>query len=401
MIRTRISDAALRAAKPANKSYKITVGGALYLEVLPSGTKSWRWKYRLAGRENRFVLGTYPDVGLSDARIKRDAARRLVKQGINPAHEQKLAQLKLANQARETFISVSAEWLERGAKKWTPTVHRHHKNMLGRYVLPSIGSLPMRQITPAHVLSIVKQIEHPTAARTAMRLIGAVSRLAVATLRADTDPTAPLRGSLDSHETEHHRALKAPELADFVRGIDTMPCEPATKAAFKLALWSLMRSKEVIGARWDEFDLEARTWTIPAERMKMREEHIIPLPHQAIAMLQEMQLLAGHLELLFPNRKDRRRAAAHTMLRRPLEKMNATFSPHSIRSTGSTMLNEMGYRADLIEKQLAHEERNASRRAYDRSTLIEERRPMMQQWADYLDALANGSTKKIVPLRAA
>jgi len=259
----------------------------------------------------------------------------------------------------------------------------------------------VRQVTPAHVLDIVKGIDDraPEMAALVKRCIGAVCRLAVSTLRADLDPAAPLSGALKPRKVRHNRPLSEDELKQFVQVLDKLERHPTTKYALRLTLLTLARSCEVLGARWDEIDLEGGTWIIPASRMKMREAHAIPLPSQAVEMLKKIHADTGHREHLFPNRDDPKRHVSDSILRTAVRGIGLPmFSPHGIRSTGSTMLNSMGFRADLIEKQLAHEERNRMRATYNRADYLPERREMMQLWANYLNSLAVGS-EKVVPLR--
>ena len=397
--RKRINDAAMRAAKPREKPYRIAVGGGLYLEVMPSGSKLWRWKYRMAGKENRFAIGAYPDVLLKQARDERNEALNLVKAGIHPAHHKRLEKIRKKTEHANSFEAVAREWLAK--QEWAKSTHTIRERALEQNVFPAIGALPIRQVTPAHVLDILKRLEKraPEMAKITRQLISAVCRFAVSTLRADADPAEPLRGALKPRKTEHNRPLTAEELPKFVRALDAMPGYPTTRYALQLMLLTLARSGEVLGAQWSEIDLEQAVWIVPAERMKKREKHDIPLPTQAVDLLRRLHALTGHREHLFPNRDDATRHASRSVLRSAIYGLGFKgFSPHGIRSTGSTRLNEMGYRADLIEKQLAHEQRNQSRRAYDRSTLIEERRQMMSGWASYLDLLAAGS-EKVVPLR--
>lgn len=394
-----VSDAALRAAKAAEKPYKIAVGGGLYLEVMATGSKLWRWKYRLGGKENRFAIGAYPDVLLKQAGEERDKARKLVQAGVHPWHHKRLDNIRKATEHANTFEAVALEWLS--TQQWAKTTPSIREQALKEHAFPTIGPLPIRQVTPAHVLDILKRLgaRSPEMAKIVRQLISAVSRFAVSTLRADTNPAAPLRGALKPRKTEHNRPLTAAELPRFVGALDAMPGYPTTRYALQLMLLTLARSGEVLGASWREVDLDGATWTVPAERMKMRATHVIPLSSQAVKLLGRLHALTGHREHLFPNRDDPKRHASHSVLRNAVYGLGfEAFSPHGIRSTGSTMLNEMGFRADLIEKALAHEQRNATRRSYDRSTLLEERRKMMQRWADYLAEQA-APDRKVLHLR--
>ncbi|MDB5761834.1 MAG: Integrase, partial [Herminiimonas sp.] len=370
--------------------------------VLPNGSKLWRWKYRLAGKENRYAIGAYPAILLTGARKMQEEARKLVKAGMHPSHQKQLLRLNQATEHANTFQAVAEEWLGANAAHWTHKTRLQRERALEADVYPHIGSLPVRQVTPSHVLDILKRIEKraPAMAVVVNQSIGAICRLAVVTLRADTDPTGPIRGALKPQKTRHHRPLAPDELPKLIAANEASSSYYPNKVALKLMLLTLARTMEIVGARWDEFDLDAGLWIVPAARMKMRENHLIPLPSQAVQLLQKLRVLAGELKdpftgqskPVFPNRNQPSRPASHGVLWKAIMRMgfDERFSPHGIRSTGSTILNGMGYRADLIEKQLAHEERDKSRASYNRATYIEERRTMMQQWADYLDAIAKG-----------
>ena len=391
---SRLTDAALRAAKPLDKPFKIAAGGGLYLEVMPSGSKLWRWKYRLAGKENRYAIGAYPAVSLAEARKIQEEARVLVKSGMHPSHQKQLKRINQATEHANTFEAVALEWIRANAPDWTTKTRLQRERALAADVFPYIGNLPVRQVTPAHVLDIIKRVEKraPAMAVIVNQSIGAICRLAVATLRADIDPTHPLRGALKPPRTKHHRPLKPEELPKLMAAIDESASYFPNKIALKLMLLTLSRTTEIVGARWEEFDLDEGLWVIPAARMKMREDHLIPLPSQAVNLIKSLSAVTGGREHLFPNRNHPSKPASKGVLWKAVQHMgfDERFSPHGVRATGSTLLNGMGFRADLIEKQLAHEERNKSRASYNRATYIEERRTMMQHWADYLDGLAKG-----------
>jgi len=266
-------------------------------------------------------------------------------------------------------------------------------------VFPFIGSLPVKQVTPAHVLDILQRVEKraPTMAVIVNQSIGAICRLAVVTLRSDLDPTAPLRGSLKPLQTQHCKPLSASELPVFVKAVEDYPGQFGNKTALQLMLLTLARSIELIGASWKEFDLAQGLWTVPAERMKSREEHRVPLSHQAVNLLNKLHGVSGHREFLFPNRSDPRRPASRGVLWKAVASLGyeGKFSPHGIRATGSTMLNGMGFRADVIERQLAHAERNKVRASYNQADYLDERKLMMQTWADFIDAQADGGNVTI------
>ncbi len=394
-----LTDTRIRQAKTKDKAYKLSDGAGLHLEVRPTGAKLWRLRYRLARKENVFAIGRYPEVDLKAARAERDAAKKIIKDGIHPSHKRKLDRIQQTSEHSNTFRAVADEWLERNEDKWTARTYRQRQKALENDVFPFIGSLPVRQVTPAHVLDIVRRVETraPTMAMIVSQFVGAICRYAVVTLRADVDPTAPIRGSLKPWQTQHRKPLSASELPEFVRAVDDYPGQFGNKTALQIMLLTLVRTTELIGASWNEFDLEQGLWTIPAERMKSREAHRVPLSHQAIELLNKLHGVSGHREFLFPNRSDPRRPASRGVLWKAVASLGyeGKFSPHGIRATGSTMLNEMGFRADVIERQLAHAERNTVRASYNQADYLDERRQMMQTWADFIDAQADGGNVTI------
>lgn len=392
-----LSDTRIRNAKPSGKPHKLTDGGGLYLEVKPTGAKLWRYRYRIAGKENVFAIDAYPAVSLSDARQARDTARKLVKQGIHPAHQRKAERVRREHEGANTFEAIAREWLDHNAERWTPRTKRQRERMLERDVFPRIGSLPMRQVTPALVLDTLKRIDKraPSFAVLAKQCIGGIANYAASTMRGDGDPSAPLKGVLKVRPVKHKTPLKLSEIPGFVKAIDPLPSYFPNKVALHLVLLTLVRSTEALGARWSEIDLEKGEWRIPAERMKKRRQHTVPLPKQAIELLERLKADTGNREYLFPNRNDPRRPVSIGVLWKAVESMGYTgkFSPHGIRATGSTVLNEMGFRPDVIESQLAHQERNRTRASYNQAEYLQERREMMQAWADLIDSLVVGDGK--------
>lgn len=396
----RVSDTRLRAEKPGAKPRKISVGGGLYLEVMPGGSKLWRWKYRIGGKENRYAVGAYPDLLLTAAREKAETARKLVKAGIHPSHQKQLDNIKTKHEHANTFEAIANEWL--ALKDWEQATKDRRLQMLERVVFPSIGKLPVRQIKPAHILDILKTTAKsaPTVAAEAQRTMSGIFELAVSTLRADTDPVYPVRKALPANKTQHKRPLSPDEIGQLLRDLDTHGGNFQTMSAFRLMWLTLARPGEAIEAQWSEFDLDAAIWRIPAERMKKRKEHVIPLPYQAIELLRGMHTITGDKAHVFPHRDDKTKPMVTASFRQMLNVLGwaGKFSPHATRTTGSTRLNEMGYSADWIEKQLAHDEQNAVRRTYNHADYLADRAKMMQQWADLLDDWKKGESK-VTPIK--
>ncbi len=410
----QLTDAQIRSTKSIGKSTKLSDGGGLYLEVRATGSKLWRYRYRLAGKENLFALGTYPAMGLAEARAKRAKARELVKRGIHPAHDRQTDRLATVNANANTFEAVAREWIAKKKSNWTLYYARQVERFLELDLFPSIGKLPIRSVTAAHLLAIVKRVEERGAETVAMLLrqwSSAIFRYAVATLRADTDPAAALKGAIHRPKTEHHKPLSRDQIADFVKALESYGGYRTTVIALRLMLLTFVRTKELRQAHWTEFDFDRREWRIPANRMKMREAHIVPLSRQAIALLRELHTYTGGRTFLFPNYRTPDTSMTATTLNRALERMGFNgrdsigFSAHGFRATASTILNEIGLRPDVIDRQLAHKERNKVRASYNQAEYLGERREMMQQWADLTDEMASGGNETfllsgLVPTKA-
>ncbi len=403
-----LTDTKIRNAKPGDKPIKLPDSNGLYLEVRPTGAKLWRYRYRIAGKENVFAVGEYPAIGLAEARAIRADARELVKQGIHPAHDRKACMAAQVAENANTFKAVAVEWAEQRKKKWTPYYARQVDRFLNTDVYPYIGTLPIRNVTAAHLLEIVKRIEKrgaETVALVVRQWCSAIFRYAVATLRADHDPAATLKGAIHRPKVEHHKPLSREQVATFVKALDDYGGYRTTVIALRLMLLTFVRTVELRAAQWAEIDLDRAEWRIPAERMKMREPHFVPLSHQAVELLRELNTYTGGRDFLFPNYRSPRACMTPTTLNRALERMGFNgkdsigFSAHGFRATASTILNEMGFRPDVIERQLAHKERNKVRAAYNQAEYLEERRAMMQQWADYLNRLVVGA--EVMPIRGA
>lgn len=391
-----LTDARIRTTKPGPKPIRLPDGAGLYLEVRPTGAKLWRYRYRIAGKENLFAVGEYPEVSLAEARSERDKARALAKQGIHPSHHRQTDRLAVQASNANTFEAVAREWIAKKAVSWTPYYRKQVDNFLGADVFPYVGKLPIRSVTSAHLLEIVRRIEGRGAATVALLVrqwCSAIFRYAVATLRADGDPASALRGAIHRPRVEHRRPLSKKEIGQFLSALDGYAGYRTTVIALRLMLLTFVRTVELRMARWDEFDLDGAEWRIPAERMKMRQEHIVPLSDQAVVLLRELRTYTGGGRLLFPNNRKPGQCMSATTLNRALERMGFNgadgigFSAHGFRATASTILNEMGFRSDVIERQLAHAERDKVRASYNQAEYMVDRRQMMQRWADLLSEL--------------
>ncbi len=398
-----LTDTQLRNAKPADRPYKLTDGNGLYLEVRPNGSKLWRYRYRIGGKENLYAVGDYPSMSLVEARAEREAARKLVKQGIHPAHQRQTETLRRSIEAESTFQAVAETWIKENTQHWSDNYRRQVEQRLRGDVFPRIGALPIRSITPAHVKDVLKRVEKrgaPASAKLLKTWVGGVFRYAAGELLVETDPTWPLRNMIKAPKTRHIAHLEAKDIPAFLRALDGVQAEHATKIAAKLLWLTLVRTVELRGAEWKEFDLDAGTWLVPAERMKMREPHVVPLSAQALDLLKTLQALTGRGRYAFPGRKDREQPLTHEAIRDVFNRAGyaGKFTPHGVRSTFSTYYNEAGVEHELIELTLAHAERNKVRGAYNHAKKLEQRRQLLQDWADLTDAWRVGG--KIIPMNS-
>ena len=394
-----LTDAKIRNVKSAEKPIKLTDSSGLYLEVRPSGKKLWRYRYRIADKENLYAVGEYPSLSLADARAIRADARELVRQGVHPSHNRRALRLAARTANANTFEAVAREWIAKKKAQCTAYYTRQVERLFHADVFPYVGSLPIRNVTAAHLLEVVRRIEDRGAATMALmarQWSSAVFRYAVATLRADTDPAAALQGAIQRSKIKHSRPLSRDEIAGFAIALNTYGGYRTTVIALRLMLLTFVRTKELRTALWAEIDFERAEWRIAAHRMKMRELHIVPLSRQALALLRELHTFTGGRDFLFPNYRTPNSTMSATTLNRALERMGFNgkesigFSAHGFRSTASTILNEIGFRPDVIERQLAHADRNTVRAAYNQGEYLAERRSMMQQWADQIDEMADG-----------
>jgi integrase len=398
-----LTDSAIRKQKPSTKPLRLFDGAGLYLEIAPNGGKWWRFKYRFAGKEKRVSFGVYPAVSLKRARELRDEARKQVAAGIDPGEHRKAQ--KAAREARgaNTFEVVAREWYAKHSTNWAESHASKIIARLERDVFPWIGSRPIAEITAPQLLAVLRRIESRGALETAHRAhqnCGQVFRYAVATGRAESDPSASLRGALPPVESRHFASITEPKAAgELLRAIDGYQGAFVTACALRLAPLVFVRPGELRRAEWAEFDLDKAEWRIPADKMKSGVLHIVPLSRQALEILRDLQPLTGEGRYLFPSVRTGARPMSENTINAALRRMGYTgqqMTGHGFRSMASTMLNEQGWHRDAIERQLAHGERDQVRAAYNYAEHLPERRRMMQAWADYLDGLKR---EKVVPIR--
>ncbi len=379
----------VKNAKPKDRDFKLFDGLGLYLLVRSNGAKYWRLKYRIAGKEKLLALGVYPEVSLADARSATSQYRTAVRSGVDPSHERKIDKVRSQINSRNSFQKVAEDWLDVQATNWSPIHLKKVRRSLEVDVYPFIGREPISEISTPLILDVIRKIEARDALDTSSRIfqrINSVFRFAVQTARCKSNPATELQGALRSRKVRHRRGLPLKELQTLRLKLEKYEGQPTTVFALKLLLLTFARPSEVREARWDEFDLEKHIWRIPAARMKMREEHIVPLSTQAVSLLESLRSLTGNHELLFPSAKDPNAPISDNSLIYALHRLGYKdrISPHGFRASASTFLNESGYPPDVIERQLAHRERNKVRAAYNHAEYMEQRTEMMQFWSDKL-----------------
>ena len=391
-----LTEVAIKQAKPEDKSRKIADGGGLYLEIMPTGSKYWRLKYRYGGKEKRLALGVYPSVSLASAREQTRLAKALLAEGSDPSEIKKQNKLIKQKAIVNTFDVVAHELVEKRKQEGAASVTIEKLIwIIDKKLGPYIGSIPIAEITPVKLLAALRRIEaeglHETANR-AKRVVGQVLRYAVATGRAERDTSQDLKGALVIVKPTHRAAIINPdELGRLLIAIDGYYGTPEIKAALQLTPLLFQRPGEIRHMEWAEIDWEQKCWEIPAEKMKMRLPHIVPLCKQALVILRSLQPLTGHGRYVLPSARRGGRPLSENGVRTALRTLgytNEQVTPHGFRATARTILDEvLGFRVDYIEQQLAHAVKDANGRAYNRTKHLPERKKMMQKWADYLDQL--------------
>lgn len=389
----------IKGFRPADKLYRKPDSLGMYLEVRPNGSRLWFLKYRIDGKEKRLGLGSFPDVGLADARAARDEARALIKAGRDPLHDRKMSKIERRIGAGHTFKSVADDFIQTklvASRKAPATIEKARWYL--SHLEPDIGNRPIAEITPAELLASLKKIErrghHETAIRT-RSLASRVFRYGVATARCANDPAHLLRGALITPEVTHRAAItEAAPLGAFLRAVDDYTGGPIVKLALQIAPHVFLRPGELRQGRWDEIDWEGRAWTVPASRTKLRRPHSVPLSRQVIALLRELEIHSGGFERMFPGQRSHLRPMSENTMNGAYRRMgfaSDVVCAHGLRSTASTLLNESGkWNADAIERALAHGHSDAVRGIYARGQHWDERIKMMQWWSDYLDRLKAG-----------
>lgn len=407
----KLTDKAIQAAENREKDYKLTDGDGLFLLVKGSGARLWRLKYRIGGKEKCLSIGPYPLRSLKDARHIAFEARKTIADGKDPSEQKQVEKAALAEIAQinlETVENISREWFDKFSVNW---VEGHASKIIRRLeadLFPYIGKEGIKDITPSRLLMVLRKVEARGALETAHRLqnnCGQVWRYAVATGRAERDITQDLKGAIPPAKGSHLGAITEPkEIGQLLRNIEDYSGSEVIRHALRIAPLLFVRPGELRQAKWSEFDLEASLWSIPAERMKGRRPHVVPLSSQAKTVLESLKVLTSDSEWLFPTPQSKTRCISDMALLSALRRMGyekQEMTAHGFRAMASTNLEQLGFDSRLIELQLAHADSNEIRAAYKREThmlRLEERRKMMQHWSDYLDSLKVGA--KVIPLRA-
>lgn len=401
-----LTDTAVRNAKPKDKPYRLADERGLCLEVRPEGGKWWRLRYRFDAKAKMLSLGTYPDTGLKEARKRRDEARALLADGTDPGAKRQAEKAQRKAEAANSFENVARAWLAHRADAWVERTRTLIWSSLERYALPALGGKPIADIQPADVRAVVQAIEAAGATETAGRVfqrVRSIFRYAVAHDLVKADPTYSLKPAeiLKPRKTTHRAALAEKDVPAFLRQLGQYEGDPTTRHALELLMLTAVRPGELRGARWDEFDTERALWRIPAERMKMKTEHLVPLSTQALKVLDAIKPLTGSDVLVFPSPYYPGKALSENTFNSALARMGykGIATAHGFRALFSTVANEHGWRADVIERQLAHEERDDVRGAYNRAQYLTERTQLVQWWADHLDKLRKGAD--VIPFKTA
>lgn len=398
-----LTDVQVRQAKPGEKPRKLTDERGLFVEIRPTGAKYWRYRYKIEGKENVFALGEYPEMGLAEARAERDKARALVKQGKHPAHVRRTDRAKQAIENRSAFKVVALEWIASKAG-----ISDSYRSQLTRAftknLFPYIGKMPVRDVTAAHLLECLRRMEKRGATYYAISLCNWLSqmfRYAVRTLRADTDPAAALYGAFVRQPIEHSRPMSVADMARFRAGLQSYGGFRTNTIALELMQLLFLRTVEIRRGRWEHVDLEAAVWDIPAELMKKRRRHLVPLPPRAIELLRELRTITGGLGLMFPGLRHPSKPVDGSTFNRALERLGMKgFTCHDFRATASTHLYESGlFRGEVIEMQLAHAEDNKTKAAYNHALYWPERVQLMAWWEDFClrsgDQQAGGNRNEV------
>ncbi|EFD0873163.1 DUF4102 domain-containing protein [Escherichia coli] len=384
-----LNDMQIRRAKPEAKAYTLGDGQGLSLLVEPNGSKSWRFRYRYAGKPKMISLGVYPTITLAEARARRDEARKIVAEGKNPSEVRKEQKLALRIQSENAFEKIAREWHQMKSAKWSAGYASDIIEAFQNDIFPYVGTRPVGEIKPLELLNVLRKIEKRGALekmRKVRQRCSEVFRYAIATGRAEFNPAADLSSALEVHKSNHFPFLKSDEIPDFLRALDSYAGSRLVQIATKLLMVTGVRTIELRAALWQEFDLDNAIWEIPAERMKMRRPHLVPLSTQALGFLNELKSMTGNYRYVFPGRNDPNKPMSEASVNQLIKHIGyaGKLTGHGFRHTLSTILHENGFNTAWIEMQLAHVDKNTIRGVYNHAQYIEDRKKMMQWYSDFI-----------------
>jgi len=392
-----LTDAAVRAAKPREKAYKMADGQGMYLHVAPNGAKYWRLKYRVDGKERVHAIGVYPTVSLLAARKERDAIKDQIRAGLDPSHEKRRVRIEAGVRRTNSFEAIAREWHEAKCQTWKQSYADGVIALLEKELFPVLGARPIAEITPPELLAVLRKIEARGAlemSKKSMQLAGQVFRFGVATGRCERDPTPDLKGALKTRKVKHMARVSEAELPELMRKIAAYDGDIQTRLALQFMVLTFVRTGEMRFAEWAEIDEAKAEWRIPAERMKMPSAHIVPLSTQALEVIRQLRELNGRWRWVFPSQSNTQKPISENTVLFALYRMgyHSRMTGHGFRGLASTILNENGFEPDWIERQLAHSERNDVRAAYNHAQYLSERKRMMQWWGDYIQRASTVSS---------
>lgn len=384
-----LNDMQIRRAKPEAKAYTLGDGQGLSLLIEPNGSKSWRFRYRFAGKPKMISLGVYPMITLADARSRRDDARKLVAEGKNPSEIRKEQKIALQTESESAFEKIATEWHQMKSAKWSEGYASDIMEAFQNDIFPYVGTRPVGEIKPLELLNVLRNIEKRGALekmRKVRQRCSEVFRYAIATGRAEFNPAADLSSALDVHQSNHFPFLKADEIPDFLRALDGYTGSRLVLIATKLLMITGVRTIELRAALWSEFDLDNALWEIPAERMKMRRSHLVPLSTQALDLLSELKIMTGNYRNVFPGRNDPNKPMSEASINQVIKRVGygGKVTGHGFRHTLSTILHEQGFNSVWIEIQLAHVDKNSIRGTYNHANYLENRNVMLQWYSDFI-----------------
>ncbi len=384
-----LNDMQIRRAKPEAKAYTLGDGQGLSLLIEPNGSKSWRFRYRFAGKPKMISLGVYPTITLADARSRRDDARKLVAEGKNPSEVRKEQKIALQTESESAFEKIATEWHQMKSAKWSAGYASDIMEAFKNDIFPYVGTRPVGEIKPLELLNVLRKIEKRGALEKMRKVRQRCSEVfcyAIATGRAEYNPAADLSSALEVHQSSHFPFLKADEIPDFLRALDSYTGSRLVQIATKLLMITGVRTIELRAALWSEFDLDNAIWEIPAKRMKMRRSHLVPLSTQALDLLNELKIMTGNYRYVFPGRNDPSKPMSEASVNQVINRIGykGRVTGHGFRHMMSTILHEHGFDSRWIELQLAHVDKNSIRGTYNHAIYRDERTTMMQHFADLL-----------------